>query len=141
VIWKGREVSSPGDYVTVLARIETTEEANDFRAVMMESGAIDRKIADRNLGYLTGYMPHDVGARVRRLFDVQHPIMGELVDDPELCQEEILLLGMEFHKYYGEQHRDFDEAAMLARQAVLMLRDVRMATTTNGEPDGHGQGG
>jgi hypothetical protein len=130
MLWKGREISSPGDYVTALARIETSEEANEFREQMMRDGALDRKIADRNIGYMTGYMAHERGEVVRLLFDVEHPIMGELVG--HLSDDELLALGMEFFKYHMIERRDYDESAMLARQAILMFRELRVATTTNG---------
>jgi hypothetical protein len=129
MLWKGREISSPGDYVTALARIETSEEANEFREQMMRDGALDRKIADRNIGWLTGEMAADDAERVKRLFDVKHPIGGDLTD---LNYRELLELGMQFMAAQLNG-LDYDASANAAQRAVLLLRAVRARTARNGD--------
>lgn len=128
--WKGREISSPGDYVHALLRIETVDEADEFREQMMRDAAIDRKIADRNIGYLTGEMSAEDRRRVCELFAVQHPISGDLED---LTFGELLTLGGTFAEAMVGGY-DFDAAALRARLHIRTLREVRARTTTNGSP-------
>lgn len=128
--WKGREIGSPGDYVHALVRVETGEEANEFRDRMMESAAIDKKIADRNIGWLTGEMSADDRDRVCALFDVKHPIAGDLAGT--LTFGELLTLGGTFTEAMGGGY-DFDEAAFRAQLHIRTLREVRRRTTTNGD--------
>jgi hypothetical protein len=130
VTWKGREISSPGDYVHALLRIETVDEADEFREQMMRDAAIDRKIADRNIGYLTGEMSAEDRRRVCELFAVQHPISGDLED---LTFGELLTLGGTFAEARVGGY-DFDAAALRARLHIRTLREVRARTTTNGSP-------
>jgi hypothetical protein len=130
VTWKGREISSPGDYVHALLRIETVDEADEFREQMMRDAAIDRKIADRNIGYLTGEMSAEDRRRVCELFAVQHPISGDLED---LTFGELLTLGGTFAEAMVGGY-DFDAAALRARLHIRTLREVRARTTTNGSP-------
>jgi hypothetical protein len=127
--WKGREVSSPGDYIWALTGVETAEEAQHFRELMMESGAMDRKVTDRNIGWLTGEMAADDAERVKRLFDVKHPIGGDLTD---LNYRELLELGMQFMAAQLNG-LDYDASANAAQRAVRLLRAVRVATTRNGD--------
>lgn len=127
--WKGQEVSSPGDYVAALVRVESVGEANEFRARMMESAAIDRKHADRNIGWLTGEMSADERDRVCELFDVKHPITGDLTG---MTHGELLTIGGTFAEAMMGGY-DFDDAAERARLHIRTLRLVRAATTTNGD--------
>lgn len=128
--WKGREISSPGDYVGALMRVETGAEADEFRDRMMESAAIDRKIADRNIGFLTGEMSADDRDRVCALFDVKHPIAGDLAGT--LSFGELLTLGGTFAEAMVGGY-DFDDAAFRAQLHIRTLREVRRRTTTIGE--------
>lgn len=130
--WKGRELSSPGDYLHALLRIETVEEADEFREQMMRAAAIDRKVADRNIGYLTGEMSAEDRRRVCELFDVHHPISGDLED---LTFGELLTLGGTFAEAMVGGYT-FDDAARRAQLHIRTLREVRTETTTNGVPDG-----
>lgn len=135
--WKGHEISSPGDYITAMLFIETPEEADEFRTAMMQSAAIDRHIADRNLGYLTGDMARADARRVCELFGFEHPIYGDLED---LTFGELLTLGMTFAEAQVGGY-DFDAAAQRARLHIRTLREVRARTTTNGDGDGHDEAG
>lgn len=127
--WKGQEVSSPGDYVAAMQRITTSEEADEFRDRMMESAAIDRKHADRNIGWLTGEMSAEGRDRVCELFGVEHPITGDLT---ALTHGELLTIGGTFAEAMMGGY-DFDDAAERARLHIRTLRLVRAATTTNGD--------
>lgn len=122
MVWRGRELRSPNDWVQAMYRIETRAEADEFMAA---ARAVD-PYAERTVGYLTGYMDREAGQRARGVFGVDHPVMGELVDDGQLTFDELLTLGasMERHTRAG---MDFDEAAAEARADVYALRTLREA--------------
>lgn len=113
--WKGEQLRSPQDFVNAIYGIDDPDEAQAFK----ELWASEWENAERDIGYLTGYMPEDVGEAKRMLFGVEHPIIGDL--ERPFTADDLMVLGMEFMKAQTEG-LDFDAAAAKARESVRFLR-------------------
>lgn len=116
--WQGRELSSPGDFVDALSRL-TERDAAEFVARYRSVYAASEP--DRNLGYLTGYLPADEGERVSQLIGIEHPIIGDL--ERPLSFRDLLELGMGFQAAQLEGE-DFERSAAAARTRVRLLRSL-----------------
>lgn len=124
MIWKGKDLNGPVDYLDAMYEISDADEAQRF----LKAWARENPTARRDAGYLTGYAEHDRGIALRMLFDVEHPIMGDLVPERtgrDLSFDELLNLGMQFSNYHYVQRIDFETAAARARDDVRTLRAMR----------------
>lgn len=126
MIWKGKDLRAPAHYLDAMYEISDWLEAQRF----LDEWEQENPTARRDAGYLTGYAEHDRGITLRALFQIEHPIMGDLVPERagrDLSFDELLNLGMSFTQ---AQMRglDFEAAAARARDDVRALRRVREET-------------
>lgn len=119
MIWKGRELRSPDEIVQPMYRLTDPDEAQEFVAAYRE--AYPSQNWQRDLGYLTGYMPESEGERVRQLLGVEHPVIGDL--ERPLSVRDLFELGAAFQEAHL-RGLDFDAAAAEARDAVRALRII-----------------
>lgn len=89
MIWKGHELRTHGEYTNALAELQTKEEAAEFVRLAREENP---EHADKNLGYLTGYLSVEEGERIRELINIPHPVFGMKIT---MSAEEILRTGYE----------------------------------------------
>lgn len=76
MIWNSKELKTMGDHIDVIAEIT---KAND-QAAADKYMKMYREIcphADTNIGYATGYFSKDDSAKMKKLFNVSHPIFGK----------------------------------------------------------------
>lgn len=116
MIWEGDLLERPGDFVGAMCRLQSEAQAAEFLAAARDAHGVG---IDANLGYLTGYMSADEGARVRALLGVEHPVMGDLAGT--LSPGELLQLGMSFQKY-AVAGDDFGAATRKARDDIRARR-------------------
>lgn len=121
MIWKGDELRAPMHYVDAMRAIRDPDDAAEFLVTWRK----ENPTADRDAGYLTGYMAEQEGERVRRLFGIEHPVIGDL--ERPLTFHELLQLGMSF-AHAQIRGLDFEQAAARARDDVRALRRVREET-------------
>jgi hypothetical protein len=133
MIWKGRDLNAPQHYLDAMREIVDVNEAQEF----LNAWERENPTARRDAGYLTGYAEHDRGIAMRALFQVEHPIMGDLVPEREgrdLTFDELLNLGMQFAEYHYAKRMSFDAAAGRARDDVRALRELREGQTDGARP-------
>jgi hypothetical protein len=118
MVWKGEELRSPMDYFAAMSAVRDPDEAREF----LETWEQEHDTARRTAGYLTGYATVEEGDRLRQLFGIEHPIVGDL--ERPLNFDELLTLGMEFQKAQLNGD-DFEAAAIKAREGVRALRWIR----------------
>lgn len=133
MIWNGKDLNGPVDYLDAMYEISDADEAQRF----LDEWEQENPTARRDAGYLTGYAEHDRGITLRALFDVEHPIMGDLVPERagrDLSYDELLNLGMQFTNYHYVQRIDFEAAAAKARDDVRALRELREGQADGARP-------
>lgn len=133
MIWKGRDLNAPQHYLDAMYEISDADEAQRF----LDAWAQENPTARRDAGYLTGYAGHDRGIALRTLFDVEHPLMGDLVperDGRDLSFDELLNLGMQFTNYHYVERMSFEDAAAKARDDVRFLRELREGQADGARP-------
>ena len=106
MIWKGKDLMAPQHYIDAMYEISDADEAQRF----LDAWEQESPTARRDAGYLTGYAANDRGIALRALFQVEHPIMGDLVPERagrHLSFDELLNLGMQFAQYHYVEHMRF----------------------------------
>ena len=78
--WNGSSVVTNGDIMSIIAKVTTAEEAQEFMVLALASNPHARE----NIGYLAGYFDSKTKHRIFSLFGVEHPIFGKL--DPTNIQ-------------------------------------------------------
>lgn len=73
--WKGKELETMGEIMKAVLSITDEEEAGKFMSAYKESSPH----AKENIGYMTGYYPHEEATRILKLFKVTHPIFGDTI--------------------------------------------------------------
>ena len=74
MIWKGKKIKTYGDLAKAMQDVEDKEEAEEFKEKYRE---VAPDYAEKNIGYISGYLSPEEGKRLRKLFDVEHPVFGK----------------------------------------------------------------
>ena len=61
------------DLYRAMVKCENADEAQELKRIYREIIGKD-EVADMNLGYITGYADNISGARLRKWFEVKHPV-------------------------------------------------------------------
>jgi hypothetical protein len=81
MFYKGKEIKTIRDIMDIIDEVKTPEEAEEFMNAYRED--VGKRVADSNIGYLSGYYPQEDMIRIQKLFGVQHPLFGDKVLSPQ----------------------------------------------------------
>jgi len=90
-VWRDREIKNIGDLVNGIASCQTQSDADDFFEAYVRSFSARTdlnfnervNLAQKNVGYLIGYLDTENRKRLYRLFNTQHPIFGRSDPTPQ----------------------------------------------------------
>lgn len=79
--WNGKEIKTMGDVIDAALSAIDEDRASEFKALYIADAEKDRPgegeaIVNSNLGYMSGYLSPEMGAKVLRAFSTTHPIFG-----------------------------------------------------------------
>jgi hypothetical protein len=83
IYWKGKKIKTAGDVMYAVKNLQDKQEAQTFLIAYAYERSGDMDGIRSDIRYMAGYYGEEMEKKVKELFDVDHPFLGDTKLDPK----------------------------------------------------------